>query len=185
MLKLGQLLAMAGTLGMAACGGGSSPSITFVAVNCSPPEIQYGQTSQCSAIVTGTGNFNSAVTWTASAGSISTSGLFTAPSAGDRTLLVTIAATSVQDTSKSGTFKVAVVPELGLLGDRLDAVAGAANKGTHDNIVSKEEADRYVVCTYLAEFGGPETDCVSYTLSELSANKKQFGVPSCLPIRMA
>ena len=35
------------------------------------------------------------------------------------------------------------------LGDRLDSVVLAGHKGTHDDIVSREEADRYVVYTYL------------------------------------
>ena len=40
--------------------------------------------------------------------------------------------------------------QLGFLGDRLDALVDAANKGTHSTIITKEEADRYVVYTYLA-----------------------------------
>ena len=85
-------------------------SITSVTVACSPSTILYGQTSQCSASVTGTGSFSSTVTWTASAGTISARGLFTAPSGGVVTLPVTITATSSQDTSKSGTATVTVNP---------------------------------------------------------------------------
>src|ERR1019366_284235 len=101
-------------LWMAACGSGSnavgSPIIS-VTVTCSPSTILFGQTSQCSAIVIGTGNFSSGVTWTASAGSISSSGLFTAPSSGSASLVVTITATSTQDTSMSGTTTVTVTPQ--------------------------------------------------------------------------
>src|ERR1035437_5699248 len=97
---------------MAACGGGGSgaSTITSVTVTCSPSIILYGQTSQCSATVTGTGSFSSGVTWAASAGTISISGLFTAPSGGVTSLQVTITATSTQDTSKAGTATVTVNP---------------------------------------------------------------------------
>src|ERR1039458_9912551 len=95
---------------MGACGGGGgSSTITSVTVTC-PSPIQYGGTSQCSATVTGTGSFSSSVTWAASAGTISSSGLFTAPSGGATSLQVTITATSTQDTSKSGTATVTVNP---------------------------------------------------------------------------
>ncbi len=115
MRRLGMLLAVSSALWMVACGssssgGGGSSSITSVTVTCSPSTIMYGQTSQCSANVTGTGNFSSSVTWTASAGTISSSGLFTAPSGGVTSQQVTITATSVQDTSKSGTALVTVNP---------------------------------------------------------------------------
>ena len=111
MQKLWLLLVLASLALMAACGGGGSGSstITSVGVSC-PSPIQYGGTSQCSATVTGTGSFSSGVTWTASAGTISSSGLFTAPSRGATSLQVTITATSTQDTSKSGTVTVTVNP---------------------------------------------------------------------------
>lgn len=113
MRTFGRLLVVAGVLWMTACGGGgggATSSITSVTATCSPSTILYGQTSQCSATVTGTGSFSSAVNWTASAGTISSSGLFTAPSGGVVTLPVTITATSTQDATKSGTFTVTVNP---------------------------------------------------------------------------
>lgn len=98
-----------------ACGGSSgnnATTITSVTASCSPSTILFGQTSQCSATVMGTGNFSSAVTWSVSAGTgtISASGLFTPPSGGNASLLVTITATSTQDSSKSGTTTVIVNP---------------------------------------------------------------------------
>ncbi len=112
MRKLWLLLVLAGLTLMAACGssGGGSSSITSVTVTCSPSTIIFGQITQCSATVTGTGNFSSGVTWMASAGTIDASGLFSAPSGGDATLQVTITATSTQDTSKAGTATVTVNP---------------------------------------------------------------------------
>ena len=57
--------------------------------------------------------------------------------------------TFVQDSSSSGRFQDIVGSHLSFLGDRLDSVARAAQKGSHAEIVSMEEADRYVVYTYL------------------------------------
>ena len=81
------------------------PTITSVAVTCNPSTIALNATSQCAATVQGTGAYSSAVTWAASGGSISASGIFTAPaSPGSET----VTATSVEDTSKSGTATVIV-----------------------------------------------------------------------------
>jgi len=55
----------------------------------------------------------------------------------------------VQDRSSSGRFQDLVGSHLAFLGDRLDSVFQAAQKGTHKTIISREEADRYVVYTYL------------------------------------
>jgi Phosphoesterase family len=102
---------------LVACGGGApasqpnpqpnpmSSTITSVAVACNPATVAPAATSQCSATVQGTGNYSSAVAWSASAGTINSSGLFTAPaSAGS----ITVTATSTQDTTKSGTAAVTV-----------------------------------------------------------------------------
>jgi hypothetical protein len=83
----------------------TSSSITSVAVSCAPTLVQFGQTSQCAAAVAGSGNYNSAITWSASPGTISSSGLFTAPSAAGT---ATITATSVQNSSKTGTATVTI-----------------------------------------------------------------------------
>ncbi len=55
----------------------------------------------------------------------------------------------VEDKSKSTTFTQIVGSHLGFLGDRLDAIFRAAQKGSHTDIVTREEADRCVVYTYL------------------------------------
>ena len=98
---------------MVGCGGSEyrfpghkpKPEVTGVTVVCSPSTIQPNQTSQCTATVTGQGSFNPAVSWSASAGQISTAGLFTAPSLPTS---VTITATSQWDPTQSGTFTVTV-----------------------------------------------------------------------------
>lgn len=115
MRKLGVLLVLGSLSLLAACGGGggggsTSSSITGVTVSCSPTTVTSGQTSQCSASVSGTGSFSTGVNWSTTAGSISSSGLLTAPvvSASE---LVTVTATSTQDSTKSGTASVTVNPQ--------------------------------------------------------------------------
>ena len=78
------------------------PSIT-VSISPTSSLLTTGGTQQFTATVTGTGN--TAVTWSATAGTISSSGLYTAPaSAGS----FTVRATSVADTSKFASAPVTV-----------------------------------------------------------------------------
>jgi hypothetical protein len=55
----------------------------------------------------------------------------------------------VEGSTSSGRFQEIVGSQLAFLGDRLEAVFRAAQKGSHATIVAREEADRYVVYTYL------------------------------------
>jgi phosphatidylinositol-3-phosphatase len=98
---------------LTACGGGSSSSpsgsvssaISSVSPACTPSTITASGTSQCNATVKGSGNYSSAVKWSASGGNISSSGLLTAPASANN---VMVTATSTQDTTKSGTAAVTV-----------------------------------------------------------------------------
>lgn len=83
----------------------AASSITSVGVSCAPATIAPGATSQCTATVQGTGSYSSAVTWSASAGTISSTGLFTAPASAGT---VTATATSTQDTTKTGSASITV-----------------------------------------------------------------------------
>jgi Protein of unknown function (DUF3443) len=109
------VLAVASVMALAACGGGSSggggntSTITSVTASCTPSTVTSGQTSQCSATVSGTGNFSSAVTWSANAGQISSAGSLTAPIVSGNTS-VTVTATSTQDSSKAGMAMETVTP---------------------------------------------------------------------------
>jgi hypothetical protein len=96
---------------MAACGGGgsSSSAISAVSVSCTPTSLESGQTSQCTATVTGTGSFNNAVSWGTSAGTMTQNGVFTGQAVNASTP-VTITATSVQDTTKTGSATLTVTP---------------------------------------------------------------------------
>ena len=108
---LGVFAAVGCLLFSVACGGGSSSTtstITLVGASCSPSAITAGQTSQCTATVSGTGSFTSTATWVASSGgTINATGLFTAGSV-PFTTQVTITATSTQDTTKSGSTTITV-----------------------------------------------------------------------------
>jgi hypothetical protein len=55
----------------------------------------------------------------------------------------------VQDSASSGRLQDIVGSHIEFLRDRLTSIVEAANKGTHDTIVCRVEADRYVVFTYL------------------------------------
>jgi hypothetical protein len=55
----------------------------------------------------------------------------------------------VGDQSDSERFDAIVGSQISYLADRLEAAFRAAQKGSHDTIVSRQEADRYVVYTYL------------------------------------
>ncbi len=102
---------------MTACGGGNNNSsdingkVLSVTASCNPTTIQGGQTSQCTAVVNATGKaeYNQAVNWSASAGSLNYAGLFTAPHT-DASLQITITAVSTGDPSKVATTIVTVNP---------------------------------------------------------------------------
>ncbi len=93
---------------LASCGS-TTPSITLVSVTCSPYTLTSGGTSQCTALVTGAGNYSQAVAWGANQGSITSAGLFTAPMVTSQQRPV-ITAISTQDTSKSGAYQITVNP---------------------------------------------------------------------------
>jgi hypothetical protein len=87
--------------------GTCGPSGVTVSISPTVTTVVSGGAQQFSATVTG--STNTAVTWTASAGSISSSGLFTAPTVSTSTA-VTVTATSQADTSQTASATVAVTP---------------------------------------------------------------------------
>ena len=96
------------------------PAITSVSASCKPTSLQTGATSQCTAAVTGTGGYSSAVTWSvatvpsgnSTVGTINNAGLYTAPGAVPTPNLVSITATSTEDTTKSGSTSVTITAAL-------------------------------------------------------------------------
>lgn len=55
----------------------------------------------------------------------------------------------VEENTNSKRFEEIVGSHMKYLGERLDAIFQAAQKGSHDIIATREEADRYVIYTYL------------------------------------
>ncbi len=111
MRLIGILAAVCCLVALVACGGSSSTTstITLVGASCNPTSITSGQTSQCTSSVSGTGNFSSVVTWTASGNGTITpaGGVFTAETV-PFTTQVTITATSTQDSTKTGSTVITV-----------------------------------------------------------------------------
>jgi phospholipase C len=104
----GLLLCTAGLLiNLNGCGGSNAAQsgITSVSASCVPSSIQFNQTSKCSAVVNGTGNFSSSVTWSVDQGTIDQNGNYTPP---ENATTASVKATSTQNTSKFGTASVAV-----------------------------------------------------------------------------
>jgi Bacterial Ig-like domain (group 2) len=103
-------------------GGGSnnppSPPITSVTISPKTANVSAGQTQQFSATVQGTGNFDRTVIWSvntvpggnATVGTISATGLYTAPSTVSSPGLVTVMATSAADSTKTDSAEVTVMP---------------------------------------------------------------------------
>jgi len=83
----------------------TKPLISAVSVSCSPTTVGAGLTGSCEATVTGQGTYSSAVTWSINYGSITSSGVFTAPM--NQTSL-TITATSQAAIGISGSYTVTV-----------------------------------------------------------------------------
>src|ERR1035437_4883544 len=106
-------LSFLGSLCVVGCGGGGgstptvSPTTPSVGFPCPPPSVQTSQTSQCTATVSGTGSYSSAITWSvspASIGVVSAAGVFTPAGTGT----ATITATSTQDSTKSDSVSVTI-----------------------------------------------------------------------------
>lgn len=83
-------------------------TVTGVTVSPSTANVAGSATQQFNATVAGTNSPSQGVNWTASAGTINSSGLFAAPAATSSAQTVTITATSQQDGTKSGTATVTV-----------------------------------------------------------------------------
>ena len=84
------------------------PTVTGVSVTPPAPTVPAGATQQFAATVNGTNNPSQSVTWAASLGSISATGLLTAPPLTNAAQSLTVTATSVFDPTQSGTATVTV-----------------------------------------------------------------------------
>jgi parallel beta-helix repeat protein len=83
----------------------STPVISSLAISPATLTLSMSAQSQFTAAVTGTGTYSSAVTWSAQRGSITSTGLYTAPSTSCSDV---VTAKSVQDTTKTATSSITV-----------------------------------------------------------------------------
>jgi hypothetical protein len=128
---------------LASCGGGTnstsaapttstSSTVTSVSVSCTANSVPVGQTSQCSAKVQGTGSFSSAVSWSVSGiaggnftlGTITSSGLYTAPATVPTPYSVNVSATSTEDGTKSASTSLIVAGMISSATQTVPAAAG-------------------------------------------------------------
>lgn len=86
----------------------ATPTVSGVTVSPASASLAGGAQQQFTATVSGTNSPSQGVMWSASAGTINSAGLFTAPSATSSQQSVTITATSTADGTKSGTATVTV-----------------------------------------------------------------------------
>ena len=90
-------------------GGGDKTVVTSVSISPSQATLMPGETKQFSALVQGQGNFSKEVRWWARLGSITTSGVYTAPLNLTESATDTVKAFSVADDTKLGMATVRVV----------------------------------------------------------------------------
>jgi uncharacterized protein YjdB len=93
--------------------GATTPTVTGVTVSPSTANVAGSANQTFTATVTGTNSPSQSVTWSASAGSITSGGVFTAPAATGSTQTITVTATSVQDGATTGTATVTVAAATG------------------------------------------------------------------------
>ena len=115
-----------GVLVAGGCGKGTvniiPPNLVRVTISPTSGEIAVSGTQQFTVVVSGT--VNQQVTWTVSSGSISSSGLYTAPAIIPNPATVTITATSVQDIRDSAAATMTVVPGPNSITISLSPIAG-------------------------------------------------------------
>ena len=116
------------------------PTVTGVSVTPSAASVAGGQTQAFAAVVSGTGGPSQAVSWSASAGTVGTTGLFTAPAATAGVQVVTVTATSVADPTKAASANVTVPAitatsalSIGFLGDSItNGIGDSGGPGAYD-----------------------------------------------------
>ena len=86
--------------------GTPTPTVAQVVAKASPASISTAQTSTCSASITGTGAYNSAVTWTATGGTITSAGIFTPSGAGTGTCTAHSAQSGYSNVSGSASIAI-------------------------------------------------------------------------------
>ena len=125
--QVAAILLLGLSLPFAGCGGGghksTPPPTVSISVSPAGPSVVLGATQQFSATVSG--STNTAVTWSTSGpGTISSSGLYTAPAAAKTPVSVTVKATAQADATKSASASISI-----------PAVSAAIAPGSADTIL--------------------------------------------------
>jgi hypothetical protein len=133
-----QLAAFLVFLGAGGCGSGSTTTtVNQVVVTISPASASVATSNPQQFTATVTGTKNTKVTWSATAGTISGSGLYTAPATVPNPPLVAVTATSVADTADAAAAQVTIVPGANAISVSLSPVSGTvANFGTLQFVAS-------------------------------------------------
>lgn len=128
---------------LASCGGGGtstsntpttppSATISSVGATCALSVLPVGQSTQCSATVEGSGDYSTAVSWSvngvesgnATLGTVSSSGLYTAPAAVPTPFTLTITATSNADSTKSANAPIVIAGTISTVQQSVSASSG-------------------------------------------------------------
>ncbi|HEY0795129.1 MAG TPA: hypothetical protein VGD64_05040 [Acidisarcina sp.] len=117
-----------------AAGPGIS-TISGVTVSCGATALLASGSTPCIATTSGVGNFDSSVVWSATPGTITSNGVYTAPSLPPPVATTaTITATSVQDATQSGSSTINLSPGSGVItGVTVTCSASSLVAGTTTN----------------------------------------------------
>lgn len=130
--------------------GTVQPSVS-ISVSPTSTSVTAGGSRQFTASVQGTSN--TAVTWSASAGSISSAGMFTAPTVSAATS-VTVRATSSVDSTKSASSVVSVVPAAApTVSVSVSPTSASVKSGTGQQFVATVQGSSNTAVTWSASAG--------------------------------
>ncbi|WP_285578069.1 right-handed parallel beta-helix repeat-containing protein, partial [Geothrix limicola] len=107
-------------------------SVTSVSISPTSTSLNMGAQQQFSVTVSGTGNYNSAVTWTAQRGTITSGGLYTAPATSGSDV---VTATSVADTSKSASSTLTITAATSIISVAVSPTSLSLNASAQNQFV--------------------------------------------------